>query len=644
MTRHVGTIYKPPDTSTVDFNVHVNDLFRTISQERKKCIIMADFNIDLLTTDTNHQTADFIHNMFTHMFCPTISKPTRITNYSSTLIDNIITNIHEYPIKSGILYNDISDHFPVFNIYKLDWQNTKKYKSIFKRNTNLKNMTKLNTELKNANWARVYNELNPNTSYEIFIKILNSHIDECLPWKKLKVKTETNEWLTKGILTSCKEKNHLYKIYKCNPTIESEQTYKIYKNKLTHIIRLSKKLYFRNKFDIFKNDCRKTWSTINEVLKSKNKKTNINDKFMTSDGNCCTDKNKIVNQFNKYFTSIGTNLNAKLPQTAQDPTHLINNNSANFFSAPTCPAEIINIVNSAKSKKACGYDNIDPYVVQQVIPQIATQLAHIFNRSFTTGIVPNKLKIAKVIPIYKNENPELFANYRPISILPSISKILERLMYNRLYNFLAEHNIISKKQYGFREKYSTYMAIIDLVDKISNNIDIKKHSIGIFLDLSKAFDTIDHQILLRKLQRYGVRGIACDWFKSYLENRVQYVSYNTKDSDYMKIMCGVPQGSILGPLLFIFYINDIVKVSTVLNPVLFADDTSLFHAHTDFDILIEEINEELQKITTWFHTNKLSLNIKKSNFIIFLPKGKKCNIENVKININGNEIKRVNFY
>ena len=170
-----------------------------------------------------------------------------------------------------------------------------------------------------------------------------------------------------------------------------------------------------------------------------------------------------------------------------------NNNSANSFSAPTCPAETINIVNSAKSKKACDYDSIDPYVVQQVIPQIATQLAHIFNRSFITGIVPSKLKIAKVIPIYKNENPELF----------------------------ADHNIISKKQYGFRENYSTYVAIIDFVDKISSNIDNNKNSIGIFIDLSKAFDTIDHQILLRKLH-YGIRGIACDWFKSYLENRVQY--------------------------------------------------------------------------------------------------------------------------
>ena len=168
-------------------------------------------------------------------------------------------------------------------------------------------------------------------------------------------------------------------------------------------------------------------------------------------------------------------------------------------------------------------------------------------------------------------------------------------MYNRLYNFLADHNIISKKQYGFRGNYSTYMAIIDLVDKISSNIDNNKHSIGIFFDLNKAFDTIDHQILLRKLQCYGIRGIACDWFKRNLENRVQYVSYNTKHSDYMKIMCGVPQGSILGPLLFILYINDIVKISTVLNPVLFADDICLFHAHTYFDTLIEEINEELQK-------------------------------------------------
>ena len=169
-------------------------------------------------------------------------------------------------------------------------------------------------------------------------------------------------------------------------------------------------------------------------------------------------------------------------------------------------------------------------------------------------------------------------------------------MYNRLYNFLAEHNITSKKQFGFRKNYSTYMALIDLIDKISSNKDHKKYNIGVFLDLSKAFDTIDHNILINKLQCYGVRG---------------NVSYNKADSKYMTITCGVPQGSILGPLLFILYINDIENVSDILNPILFADDTSLFHAHTCFNTLIAEVNIEIQKISIWFHPNKLSLNTKK---------------------------------
>ena len=193
----------------------------------------------------------------------------------------------------------------------------------------------------------------------------------------------------------------------------------------------------------------KTWNTINEVLKC-TKKSVVYNKCITTEGNCCTDKNVIVNEFNKYFTNIGQNPNAKLIQTVHDPTHYINNNPANFFCTPTCHTEIINNYSN-NSKKSGGYDNIDPNIIRHVIPQIANQLAHIFNSSFTMGIVPRKLTIVKAIPLYKSENPELFTNYRPISIIPSLSKILERLMYNRINNFLAEYNILSNKQYGFRE-------------------------------------------------------------------------------------------------------------------------------------------------------------------------------------------------
>ena len=210
-----------------------------------------------------------------------------------------------------------------------------------------------------------------------------------------------------------------------------------------------------------------------------------------------------------------------------------------------------------------------------------------------------------------------------------------------MYSFLTKHNIISEKQYGFRKKYATYMALIDLVDTISCNFDDFFFTVGVFLDLSKAFDTIDHTILINKLQCYGVRGSACNWFVSYLQNRKQYVIFNKTESEYKEISCGVPQGSILGTLLFMLYINDIEHVSDIIKPILFADDTSLFHYHTCFNTLIQEVNIQLHTFSTWFNTNKLSLNTKKSNFIIFTPNGKKYNISEAEINIDGSKIKHV---
>ena len=232
-----------------------------------------------------------------------------------------------------------------------------------------------------------------------------------------------------------------------------------------------------------------------------------------------------------------------------------------------------------------------------------------------------------------------FTNYRPVSLLPQFSKILEKIFQIRLEKFIDRNNIISESQYGFRRNCSTNLAIIDVIEEITSSLDKKKKSVGIFIDMKKAFDTIDHDIVLNKLHHYGIRGIVNEWIQSYLTNRTQYVQMKEYSSVLQSIKCGVPQGSILGPTLFLLYINDICNVSSILKCILFADDTNFLYSGDDFCELCEIIFLELEKLSIWFAIKKLSLNVEKTNFMIFAN----CNnnYDNLHLCIKDEQIKRV---
>ena len=267
-------------------------------------------------------------------------------------------------------------------------------------------------------------------------------------------------------------------------------------------------------------------------------------------------------------------------------------------------------------------------------------MGELFNLSIATGSYPDCLKIAEVIPIYKKGDPSKCNNYRLISLLSQFDKIFEKLLGNRLISFLEKYNLLSKQQFGFRQNSTTTYAIANIHDQILKNIDHNCYSCGLFLDLSKAFDTVDHQILLQKMHsHYGIRGKAFDIFQSFLTNRYQYVKILQCKSSRQKVSCGVPQGSSLGPILFLMYINDL-PLASQFDTTLFADDTFLLLSDSSILNLERRVNEQLENIDKWFCINKLSLNYSKTNFMIFNKHPHKtCNYD-FKLEINGNNLVR----
>ena len=364
-------------------------------------------------------------------------------------------------------------------------------------------------------------------------------------------------------------------------TPDNEFLYKKFRNRVVSELRTSRAAYYNQYFLTHKDNMKKLWSGIRSIINIKHK-TTLNISQLVTDGTVVTDPKHIASAFNRYFVNVPQQADKAIPRTKKSPIdYLKDRNGHSIFLIATDPLEIEIIIMSFNNSKTVGPYSIPMKLLKSLGKPVSEAFSLIVNDSFSNGTYPSKLEVGKVVAHHKKGTSDNPSNYRPIFLLSVFSKIIGKLMHKRPYDFLEINNVIDPLQFGFRKKHSTAHALTSLTEKVKQTIDDGNYGCGVFIDLKKAFDTVNQQIHLKKLEHYGIRSIPLDWFKSYLSNRKQYVSVNGNTSETLEVTCGVPQGSVLGQLLFLIYINDLPKVSKKLTFFLFADDTNIYYESSD---------------------------------------------------------------
>ena len=559
-----------------------------------------------------------------------ITKPTRISASAATLIDNILVDQKLAEVSSsGIFIDNASDHLPCYTLLSNINPSRKKQLEITCRDLRPKNISALKTYLKIPGNLLPLDGNNVNDQFNNFHNKLEEAVNHFLPIRTRKIpsrSTRHESWMTTGLLHCIRRNKELYKdMIKNRNNIANKTKYTTYNNILQRVKRSAKKTYYYEQCVQHKGDTRKLWKTINHIIHCTNNKSEVIEKLKIN--NLDEYRGEIIaDEFASYFAKIGKKYSTNMPRSKRDLNDYLNKikkSSKSIFVTLITKTEVEKYINNLKLKKSSGLDKIDNILIKELRDLISEPLSTIYSNSLTEGIFPNKMKTSKVIPLHKSKSKEETNNYRPISLLLTISNILEKAMYHRVYNFLCNTEQLYASQYGFRKNHACDQAVGELVAIITKGIEQKKMTAGIFLDLSKAFDSLEHSAVLKKMELYGLHGCCLQWFDSYLKDRKLVVSCKTADtgtqhtSKTYNVEYGTPQGSVLGPLIFLIFCNELHLHLTFLCCIQFADNTTLYISHTSLDFIRFALEHDLNILQDWFHANKLTLNIGKSVAILF---------------------------
>jgi len=611
-----------------------------LSDLNKSAYVFTDSNINLLELVNSSNCNEYMDTLITNGFIQIINKATRVQNNHISLIDHIISNTNLVKYNAGTIIDDLSDHFINFVQLSNIKQAKNKLSTEKKRHINELNTINLKTALMHTDWTPVYVQNDTDASFDAFWDIFKSLYDEHFPEITVKFninKHKLNAYMTEELLEARNLKNKLHKTYIKSQSLTDKETYIQQRNAYNTLLRQSKKRYYTENLNKNTHNSKRTWQLLKEAANLNKSSTKI-EQIRNKDGALLSDPTDIANEFNDFFTEIGVKISESVKETTVKPEDFMPNlpDLVNLDLGGTNQVHICDVIKSLQPKNSFDIDGISTKLLKTLSTELSWPLAHVFGLSLSTGTFPARLKSSRTVPIFKAGSLELCDNYRPIALLSTLSKVLEKMVSVQLVNHLDRNNLLYEHQYGFQRNKSTEHSLVHSINFISTALNENKYCLGVFFDLKKAFDVCSHDILLMKLSKMGISGIALQWFRSYLSDRQQVVDINGKFSNLRRIKISILQGSILGPILFLCYINDLARVTSLLT-FMFADDTFCLKSNYNLLTLINEVNTEINKMAVWFRANKLAVNISKTKYMIFTMRGKKIDADLPPVLYNANE-------
>ena len=594
--------YRPPSAPVSWVECLANELNKIPSSHNPETILCGDFNIDYLKGPPRYWQNALEQFDFTQV----IVKPTRITENSCTLIDHIYTNRPENFHEVEVPVLAISDHYPVCVTRRAtSMKSVKRHCTIQYRDFKHFNEQAFLLDLAHSDLYLVESIEDPTAAlskfYEIFLAVIHKHA-------KIKSKRVKNNlrpsWLNTEINDARFKRDQYHKA-------KDMVNYKIWRNKVTELIRQSKIDYYQSAI-VQNQKSGEIWKYIKKLAP---KSTRSAPASLVCDGKISNEEKDIANAFNEYFIKLCENLGV----TDHNNDHTFNilqefistklDKETQFQLGQIEEFEVFKFLNSLNPNKSAGKDTIGPRLLKLSAPIISKVVTHLINISLKYGVFPDDLKIAKVSPIFKKGDKTDPGNYRPVSVLPTLSKIFEKHVAQQLKHFLNVHNLLHQEQSGFRQFHSCQTALLNLTEKWLSEMD-KGNLIGVtFLDFRKAFDLVDHKILLQKLRCYNFDNNSLTWFQSYLDNRYQYVCISNTHSKTRHVTSGVPQGSVLGPILFLLYVNDLPLHVNYTKLEMFADDATMHDSSPNLTPIQDNMCKDIKSIQNWCTENKMKTRI-----------------------------------